>query len=38
MVPNLVFCDEESFGRSVLCDDVGENCVIVKVFFVCDQG
>ena len=37
MVQNLVFCDEKSFGRGVLCDDVGENRVIVKVFLVCDQ-
>ena len=34
MVQNLVFCNEKSFGRGVLCDDVGKNCVIVKVFLV----
>ena len=38
MVQNLGFCEEKSFGRSVLADDVGKNRVIVKVFLVCDQG
>lgn len=37
IVSNRCFGEDESFGGSVLCDDVAQNGVILEVFLVCDQ-